>query len=229
MAIESNVIISEEQLDKKATLAKQEADKLIIKTDSDYEQACEMAKEIKAVQKQVKDYWEPLRVSAKKTYDDILDKKKQMLNPLEDAEKTLKSAMVRYTDEQEMVRNAQEAELKRLAHAEMNKKISEACEEDAKGNYEAAEYKLAEAEVLENVAENASAITSIPKVDGISKSKSWVIKSIDSSEVPVEVAGMEIRPVNEKLVLQLIKASKGTIKIPGIVYEETSTISIRAK
>ena len=36
-----------------------------------------------------------------------------------------------------------------------------------------------------------------------------------------------IRPVDEKAVARLIKMSKGQIKIPGIEYKETVSVSIR--
>ena len=67
-----------------------------------------------------------------------------------------------------------------------------------------------------------------PKAAGVSTSRAWKITNIDSSKVPVEIAGAIIRPVDEKAVMALIKATKGSIKIPGIEYEETVNISIRA-
>ena len=44
----------------------------------------------------------------------------------------------------------------------------------------------------------------------------------------MELAGVLLRPVDEKAALRLIRATKGTIKIPGIEYEETYSVSIRA-
>ena len=61
----------------------------------------------------------------------------------------------------------------------------------------------------------------------MSRTKTWKITGIDSSKVPVSFGGVEIRPVDEKLVLQLIKMSKGKIKIPGVEYEEDVIIGIR--
>lgn len=65
------------------------------------------------------------------------------------------------------------------------------------------------------------------KVKGVSKSKTWKIVGVDASHVPVEINGMVIRPVDEKAILRIIKASKGTIRIPGVIYEETTQISAR--
>ena len=66
-----------------------------------------------------------------------------------------------------------------------------------------------------------------PKVKGVTQTKTWKITGIDHEKVPVNFAGMELRPVDEKLVLQLIKTSKGKIVIPGVTYEEDVIIGIR--
>ena len=66
-----------------------------------------------------------------------------------------------------------------------------------------------------------------PKVKGVSSSKDWEITGIDAAKVPVEVAGTIIRPVDEKAIMRLIRASKGTIKIPGITYKVTMKMSAR--
>ena len=62
---------------------------------------------------------------------------------------------------------------------------------------------------------------------GVSTTKTWKITKVDSAAVPTHVQGVEIRPVDEKAVLRLIKATKGAIKIPGITYEEDVTVSVR--
>lgn len=87
---------------------------------------------------------------------------------------------------------------------------------------------MAEAEVLDDVAKSGKVGAAVPKAAGISTSKAWKITSIDIAQVPVEIAGAIIRPVDEKAVMALIKATKGSIKIPGIIYEETTNISVRA-
>ena len=61
----------------------------------------------------------------------------------------------------------------------------------------------------------------------MSKSKTWKIVGVDASRVPIEINGMVIRPVDEKAILRIIKASKGTIRIPGVIYEEATQISAR--
>lgn len=82
--------------------------------------------------------------------------------------------------------------------------------------------------VIMDEAKNTMTVTrQAPTAAGTSTRKDWQIKSIDPFKVPVAVNGMEIRPVDTAAVMRLIRASKGTIVIPGIVYEETTQMSFR--
>ena len=219
---------SEGDLKREVTLAEQQAQGVTVTSDEEYASAGEFTKSVKKMQKKVKEYWEPLRVNAKATYDDILARKKQMLDPLESAEKILKSKMGAYSMEKEKKRKAQEEAMRKLAEQEMARKLEEAAKAEAAGDSLGAEYAMAEAEVMEDVSISGGIRSQAPKADGISQSKTWKITSIDSSLVPVTFSGVEIRPVDEKAVMRLIEESKGTISIPGVQYEETVSISIRA-
>lgn len=218
---------SEGDLKREVTLAEQQAQSVTVASDEEYASAGEFTKSVKKMQKKVKEYWEPLRVSAKATYDDILARKKQMLDPLESAEKILKSKMSAYSMEKEKKRKAQEEAMRKLAEQEMARKLEEAAKAEAVGDSLGAEYAMAEAEVMEDVSISGGIRSQAPKANGVSQSKTWKITSIDSSLVPVTFSGVEIRPVDEKAVMRLIKESKGTISIPGVQYEETVSISIR--
>ena len=88
--------------------------------------------------------------------------------------------------------------------------------------YEAME----EAEIID------SATVAVPtspakKVRGVSSSRDWELVSIDEAKVPVDVAGTVIRPVDSGAIMRLVRASKGTIKIPGVTYKETVRMSVR--
>lgn len=219
---------AEDTLAEEASLVEQQAQSVVIKTDADYGIAGDLTRSVKQMQKKVEDYWEPMRVSAKKAYDDILAHKKEMLDPLKVAEKILKGKMGDYTMEKERRRKAQEEAMRRLAEQEMNRKLEEAAKAEAAGDTAGAEFAMTEAEVMEGVSIGGSIKSQAPKASGVSQSKAWKITGIDSSKVPVAFGGVEIRPVDERAVMRLIKESKGTIQIPGIQYEETVSISVRA-
>lgn len=219
---------AEETLGKEISAFEAQAASFVIASDVDYAEASEIIKRAKAMQKSIEEYWEPLRVSAKKAYDDVLSHKKTMLDPMKRVESILKGKMADYLTEQERQRKAREEELKKLALAEADKKLAESIAASEAGDDEAAEYAMAEAEVLEAAAVNSVIPKQSVKASGVSVSKAWKITSIDNSKVPIELNGFELRPVDEAAVMRLIKASKGAISIPGVKYEETATISIRA-
>ena len=87
---EENVTVmnaEESKLGKEVSLIEQRAEAVVVASGADFEDAGLFLKQIKQAQKQVKDYWEPLRVSAKKSYDEVLAHRKEMIEPLEKAEK----------------------------------------------------------------------------------------------------------------------------------------------
>jgi hypothetical protein len=217
---------AQREMDKQASEIEFRAHDVVVSNEYEYIQAGELLKAVKQQQKKVKDYWEPMRISAKESYDNILAHKKAMLEPLEKAEMIIKEKTTTYIKEQERIRRAQEEKLRKLAAQEVDSKLELAARAEAEGDTVGAEYAMAEAEIMDTISVNVKAQT--PKASGISHSKTWRITAIDSSKVPVSFGGVEIRPVDERAVLRLIKESKGTIHIPGVVFEETVTTSVRA-
>lgn len=227
----SNALVldtAEERLGKEVTAVENRSMGMVIANQDDYVKAGEYVKTIKLMQKKVTEYWEPLRQSTKAAYDDVIAKKKQMLEPLMESEKTIKARMSDYVVAEDRRRKAREEEMRRAAAIEAEKKLAEAAACEAAGDTFGAEFAMTEAEVMEDVAANGTVNTAPVKAKGVSTSKAWRIKSIDEDKVPIDVAGYVIRPVDEKAIMGLIKATKGKVKIPGIVYEEIVNISVRA-
>lgn len=224
---DGSAIESETALDTEASSIEVRVQRMTVSNDSEYCYAAELLKEIKATQKKVTEYWDPLRVSAKAAYDRVLSRKKDMIDPLKMAEDILKSKMDEYYAAQEKKRKEQEEAIRKLAEMELEKKLNEATTAEASGDAETAQNAMAEAEVMDDVSVGVSVNAPNLKVKGITRSKTWKIVGIDASRVPVELNGMVVRPVDEKAILRIIKASKGTISIPGVIYEETTSISAR--
>lgn len=217
----------EQELGSEATAIVQVANSTVIASQQDYEKAAGILKDVKRIQKQVKEYWEPLRVSAKKAYDGVLEKKKQMTEPLDKAERILKGLMSTYTIEQEKKRKAREEAMRRAAQMEADRMMEEAIAAEAAGDTAGAAAAMEEAEVMDEVAATGKVTTSAPKAAGVSTSKAWKIVSIDPDKVPVKVGAVEIRPVDQAAVMRLIREAKGDIEIPGIKFEESVQISVR--
>lgn len=195
--------------------------------DLGYAAAGNLLKQVKAMQKKVKEYWEPLRISSKKAYDNVLTKKKEMTDPIDRAEKILKRKMGDYTMEQERKAREEEERRRREAQVEIDLKLEEAARLEAQGDETGADFAMAEAEVYDQYASGVSVRAQQPKVSGVSTSKTWKIKSIDSSKVPISFNGVELRPVDTSAVLRLVKSSKGQISIPGVEIEEDIVMSVR--
>lgn len=208
-------------------LVETRAKEMIISTDEEYEKAAEFGQQIKAKAKVVTDFFKPMKDSAYQAHKAVCDREKTMLKPLQDAEKTLKKSMTAYLQEKERKRKELEAKLQREAEAERERMLNEAATLEAEGKTEEAEAVLMDAQVTESVATKAVVTMDVPKAKGVSSSKDWEIEDIDKEKVPVNFAGVEIRPVDEKAIMRLIRASKGSIQIPGIKYKETMKMSIR--
>lgn len=227
----AEIITSPEQAERQMTTVvtglEAAANNLVIDSEDRYNQAAAFLQRIKGQQKAVTEFFEPMRVSAKAAYDAVLSRRKDMTTPLDKAEKTIKKKMVDYTQEQERRQRERQAGLRRLAAAERERKLSEAVRAEASGDALAAEMAMMEAEVMDDAAALTVAPAAAPKVKGVSTRTGWEITGIDPSKVPTEFAGMVIRPVDEKAVMALIKATRGQIQIPGITYKETRIIAAR--
>lgn len=219
--------IVEKELKQEVSLVEQRANALSVYDDSSYAEASELVKQVKLASKRVEDYWEPMRKSTYDAYKAVNTHKSEMADPLKKAEKIIKAKMSDYVAEVERKRREEEERLRQLAKEEAEKKVREAEEAMLNGDSELAEIAMAEAQVMEQTTDTLSVSVNTPEVSGVSKRKDWEIVSVDSAKVPVEVAGVEIRPVDEKAVMALIRGTKGKVTIPGVVYREKVTLSVR--
>ena len=231
MASEKELTVQTEQealLEREVSSVEKQAAAIVIRTDDDLVQAKQFVAGIKSVTKRVEEFWKPLWDTSYRAYKTVVDRKKAMIEPLTNAEKTAKKEISRYVTEQDRKRREEEERLRRLAQEEMERKLNEAAMAESVGDADGVEYALAEAEAYESASMAKAAVAAAPKVDGMSQRKTWVIESIDLSQLPCEFAGVMLRPADEKAIANLVKASKGTIKIPGVKYKEDYIIAVKA-
>ena len=86
----------EQQLQAAGLAAISEAKSLKIESQQDYERAAAVLIEIKRRAKQMKDYWKPTKEAAKTAHAQVCQREKEMLAPLEEAEKAIKASMAGY-------------------------------------------------------------------------------------------------------------------------------------
>ena len=219
--------VDEQQLTQEVTDIEFRAESFVIQTPEDYEAAGEFGKLLKRKAAEVTGFFKPMEDSAYQAHKAVCDREKAMLTPLKNAEKIVKKTMGDYLMEQERIRREAEEAARRAAEEERERKLKEAMALEAAGDKEGAEAAVEEAVVMDEATGYSVPASVKPKVSGVSTSKDWEITSIDTAKVPVNFSGMELRPVDQAAVIRLIRASKGSIAIPGIAYREVAKMSFR--
>lgn len=219
--------VDEQQLTQEVTDIEFRAESFVIQTPEDYEAAGEFGKMLKQKAAEVTGFFKPMKDSAYQAHKAVCDREKAMLTPLKNAEKIVKKTMGDYLMEQERIRREAEEAARRAAEEERERKLKEAMALEAAGDKEGAEAAVEEAVVMDEATGYSVPAPVKPKVSGVSTSKDWEITSIDTAKVPVNFNGMELRPVDQAAVMRLIRASKGSVAIPGIAYREVAKMSFR--
>ncbi|MBQ6403803.1 MAG: hypothetical protein IJI27_07850 [Oscillospiraceae bacterium] len=215
----------EQALSREVTDIEFQAEALAVTTDEEYQQAAEFGKIIKQKAAAVMEFFKPMKDSAYQAHRAICDREKTMLTPLKNAEAIVKKTMGTYVTEQERKKREQEEALRRAAEAERERLLKEAAEKEMAGDAAGTEELLAEAVVMDEATTFAAPTRSAPKVSGVSTARDWEITEINERMVPMSVMGAVIRPVDKAAVMRLIRATKGTVQIPGIAYKEVAKMS----
>ena len=224
---EEEVNPKEVELVSEVTAIELKAEAVVIGNDQEFETAGEFGVLLKQKAGEVTDFFKPLKDAAYKAHKAVCDREKEMLTPLKNAERVLKKTMGDYTMEQERKRREQEEAMRRAAEAEAQRKLDEAAELEKAGRGTDAEAALNDAEVMEGAGHMAFVPSATPRAKGVSTSKDWEIVSVDDKAVPLSINGAMLRPVDQAAAMRLIRATKGTITIPGIIYKETIKTSFR--
>jgi len=214
-------------LERSVTAIELEAESIVIETDADYSTAAEFGRRVKQAAAEVTAFFRPIKEAAHRAHKTVCDREKTMLKPLTSAEAALKKTMGAYALRKEQERKAAEAEARRRAQEEAERKLAEAIAQEEAGNSEAAKSAMLDAQMADSMSQSMQVSAPAPKAEGISTSKDWEVVSINAAQIPVTLAGMELRPVDDKAVIRLIRASKGNIQIPGVTYKEIIKTSIR--
>lgn len=200
---------------------------IVINSEADYKNAAEFGRMLKQRNAQVTEFFAPMKKAAHEAHKNICDREKAMLDPLKKAEATVKSIMGNWVMEQERIRRAEEERLRKQAEEEAARKLEEAIKLEEQGKTREAEAAASTAAVIDTVAKGISVVAEKPRAEGVSTTTDWEITIIDSSAVPCTFGGINIRPVDVAAVKRLIKASNGTVEIPGIKYQTVARMTFR--
>lgn len=202
-----------------------------VKTQEHLDLAGQELVRIKTVRKQVDELFDPVIKQAHKAHKEAVASKKKLTDPLDTAEKQIKSAIGQYTLEQERKAHEEQEKL-RIAAEEKARKERERLEAQAmkaidKGNEEKAEALLERAEAVQTFTPIAAPTYQAPS--GVSTRKTWKAKVTDESKVPAYFAGVLIRPVDGSALNRIAAMTKGPSQIPGVEFYKDAVVSARTR
>ena len=196
---------------------------MVIETEEQYREAAEIGKDIKRRAKMVQELFAPIKAAAHEAHRVACDREKTMLSPLQEAEKRIKGLMSNYTAEQERKRREAEEAARRAREEAAQKALDQAVALEQEGKHEQAAAALEEADIM--AATPVAVAQPVTPTKGVTTKKVWEVQIVDPSAVPVSIAGIVIRPVDEMAIKKLANSSKGQISIPGVrIIEKVQTI-----
>jgi len=220
---------AEEALKQETSLLEIQAEGTLVTNDEEYQSAAEFGRAIKAKANEITAFFKPMKDAAHKAHKEVCEREKKMLEPLAKAEKLVKQAMGAYVTEQERKHKEAEEAARRAAAAEAERKLADAISLEEQGREDEAAAAIEEAEVIDTVGSSLTISAAPPKVKGVTAKRDYEIVGVDGAKVPINFAGIELRPVDTAAVMRLIRASKGSIQIPGITYRETTNMSFSGR
>jgi len=216
----------EQQLEQSGQLAVKTAKELTISSQDDYEKAGKYLVGIKTRTKQIQDYWKGPKDAAHAAHKAVVDREKQMLAPLKEAETIIKRTMVNYQAAVEKARREQEEAARRQQQQEVERLLNQAAEAGAAGDAQGEAIGMAMAEMVNDMP--AAAQMDTPSAAGTSVRKSWKARVVDAAAVPAYFNGLEIRAINMAALNNIAKMTKGSATIPGIEFYQDTALAVRA-
>lgn len=231
-------INAEAELEQKTLTLYEQATALVITDQPSYAAAGEVGKALKALEKEITEYFEPLRLTAKAAYDNVLEKKNAELAPVKEAMDVVRKTMNVYIQEQERIRI--EAERKaRIQAEEAAKKERERLEAQAVKALDKG--KEGKAEALLEQAENvyAAPVAVTPTVEKTVRTESGNITQAKELKVSI----IDLNAFLSALIQQYPGATSNMVKIgdgplkawaksngidsfPGIRVEKTVSVRL---
>lgn len=189
-----------------------------IETVDQYSASAETLKAIKAKRSALDEERKKMTRPLDDTKRRIMDFFKAPLDYLDKAEAVIKKAILGFEQDQEKKRVEEEKRLKDLAdkEAERQRKLLEKKAEKAEEKGDAGKADELRQQATEVIAPVARVESFVPKVAGMSTSTVWKYRITDEKLIP-----REYLVVNETMIGQVARATKGTLAIPGVeIYAE---------
>lgn len=193
-------------------------------------EASEVLKTIAAMRREISETFAPMKEAAFRAHRTVCDQEKKVDGPLAEAELFLKGQIGSYDLEQRRLA-AEEDERRRKEERERAERedrerheqetLRQALELEAQGQTEAAAAVLdAPAPIRSSYVAPAPVAPAVAQVKGVTTRYEWDFRILDAAAVP-----REYMLVNEAAIRQVVKATKGRVKIAGIEAYEKPVVS----
>jgi hypothetical protein len=180
----------------------------VIATEDQYREAGELYKAGQAALKEIDLRHQDDIDFAHREHKRLIAVRDAVKKPVEEAVRRIKGHMNVYRDEQERAARAERARIITEARKrEEERKLAEALAVEASGNQAAADAIMQEEIMLPPVSIPAP----VPKVEGVVFRTAWKFEVTDPAAVPREYLA-----VDEIKIGKVVRASGGTITIPGV-------------
>lgn len=218
------------QLETETALLLTQAKEFRVTTPEQYQAAGNELMRIKGVRKKVDELFDPIVKRAHEAHKAALAAKKQLTDPLDQAEKAIKQALLVYNQEQQRKAKEEEERLRKLAEEqaaiEREKLLKQAVKAEQNGNVDKADELLEQAE---NVIPLTPIVTpQIQKIEGIATRKIWKAVVENPQLVPAYFNGVELRTINQSALNKLAQMTSGNVQVPGVRFVQEETLAARA-
>lgn len=207
------------ELRQETTVVLAEAKALTVTDAHTYGLAAERVKGLKSLTKKVSDWFEPLVTAAHRAHKELTSRRGDTLKPIEAECARLTREMSAWKTKEDRKAREEAARLAREQQAlEQRVQLEVAATLEAQGM--AAEAAAVVEQAIAMPAPVVPVAPTAPVVEGISYRTTWKHQVIDPALVP-----REYLVIDESKIAAVVRATKGTLQIPGVrIYPEQSAI-----
>jgi hypothetical protein len=219
-----------QQIENETTSLLIQAKQYQVTTAEQYQTVGNELMRIKGMRKRLDEMFDPGIKAAHEAHKVAVANKKKYTDQLDQAESTIKRALLVYNQEQQRIAREKEAELRRLAEEqaarEREKLLKQAVKAEEKGNDGKAEELFEQAE---NVIPLTPIVTpQVQKVEGIATRKTWKAVVDNPQLVPAYFNGIELRSINQSALNKLASMSSGNVQVPGVRFVQEESFAAKA-
>lgn len=219
----------EKGIEQEAAIVTRAAAAIVVRDQATRDAAVDYIRKAKQARKQVVDYFAPIKDAAHRTWKGIVAKEKELIYPLDRAERTAKGAIGGYDQEQENIRLAEQRRLQVDADERARRERERLEREASKLKTEAKrEERLEQAAAV--VAPTVEVAPAIQKQAGESVRKNWKARLVSMEALTGLPAGdvrLSFVEFNQTAANRFATATKGAVKVPGIEFKEESIMAFR--